>query len=53
MTYDVFVVYVTQGFLDFAFSPLFDTNGHFYVSWTVDDTVSSCTMSIDLATNCA
>ena len=28
-----------QGFLDFAFSPLFDTNGYFYVSWTANDPV--------------
>lgn len=32
--------HVMQGLLDFAFSPMFDTNGFFYVSWTVNDTVS-------------
>ena len=26
--------------MDFAFSPMFDTNNFFYVSWTVDDSVS-------------
>ena len=29
-----------QGLLDFAFSPLFDTNELFYVSWTVNEPVS-------------
>ncbi|CAN0432934.1 unnamed protein product [Ascophyllum nodosum] len=26
-----------EGLMDFAFSPMFDTNNFFYVSWTVDD----------------
>lgn len=29
-----------QGLLDFAFSPMFDTNSYFYVSYNVNDTVS-------------
>lgn len=28
---------VAQGLLDFAFSPAFDTNSYFYVSYTIDD----------------
>ena len=26
-----------EGLLDFAFSPMFDANGYFYVSWAVDE----------------
>ena len=30
--------------LDFAFSPMFNFNGYFYVSWTVDEPVSLYTI---------
>ena len=38
-----------QGLLDFAFRPMFDTNGYFYVSWTVREDVSlGVTIATDL-----